>query len=113
MFTLEPRSTVISASPLEVDFLSGAVTDVAFIAPNQVLCQIIESLEVVAGIGDLVWFETKPFDNLADRDDIPLLLGFGIRVVVTEITLSTMIARKAEIDGDSLAVTDMEISIWL
>lgn len=89
------------------------MADVAFIAEDEVFGEVVETLEVVGGVGDAVGGEAEPFDDFADGGEVALFFGFGVCVVVAEVAFAAVVAGEAEVDGDGLAVADVEVAVGL
>lgn len=88
-----------------------AMTYVRSISLDELDRQIVQFLEIVARVCDLVRFVPKPSHSLQNTLEINRLLGLGIRIIITEITLSVMMRRIPEINKDSLGVADMQKSV--
>ena len=75
--------------------------------------KVPEFLEIVAGIVDVGPLEAKPLDVVLDTLDIFGVFLDGIRIVETEVTLTTVFLGQTEVDGDGLGVSDVQIAVGL
>ena len=69
--------------------------------------QIIQFLEMIARMSNLVRFVSQPPNRLENLIEVNLFLRFRIRIVESQITISTMIFSEAEIDGDSFRMPNL------
>ena len=107
MFAFQSWPTVVLATSLEVDFLSGAMTNIALVTLNQIFRQLVESLKVITRISNLVGLKSQPLNNLTNSSEIALLLGLRVSIIVTEIALPSMIPRKPKVDSYSFTMANM------
>src|SRR5208337_3784371 len=56
--------------------------------------------------------EAQPFYHLSDGREVGFVFGFGIRVVVAEVTTPAVMFCEAEIDHDGFAVADVQEAVW-
>ena len=106
------RATVIP-SALVVDFLSSTVADIGKSTFREILCKIIQPLEMVAGISYLIRLKSKPLNNLPNGNKIALLFSFRVGIIVTKITFTIVVSCKSEINSNGFAVPNVEVSIRL
>jgi len=59
------------------------MTDVSFVALDEFLSKIIESLKVIAGVSDLVRLKSKPLNRLFYRSKVDFFLGLRIRIIIS------------------------------
>ena len=50
---------------------------------------------------------------LLDRGEVDLLLGLGVRIIETQVALTSVETRKSKVDSDSFCVSNVEVSVWL
>ena len=83
------------------------MANIGFVALHKSLRKRIQLVEVIAGVSDLERLEAKPLDHLLDGYKVLLLFLLRVRVIVAQVAFPTMEPRKAEVDGDGLAVADV------
>lgn len=66
---------------------------------------------MVTGISDSSRLETQPLDNVPNRLKVLLFLTSRVGIVVTQITLAPVVLGETEVDGNSLAVTDVQVTV--
>ncbi|KAI3476291.1 hypothetical protein L1887_62128 [Cichorium endivia] len=101
----------LGTATLLLDLFWRRVVDVGLSALDELDGELVEPLEVVARVGDLEGFEAEPTDGFEDAGKVLFLLGFGVGVVVAEVAEAAVVTGKAKVDGDGLAVTDVEESV--
>jgi len=111
MFTLESRPTIVLSTPLSIHFLGCTMTDVSVIALDQLLCQLIQSIKVVAGMSSFVWLEAQPLNDVPDCSDVSFLLRLRVCIIISQVTFTSMVLSVSEVHSDGLAVSNMQISI--
>ena len=77
----------------------------------QVFSELIKLVKVIAGIGDLVWLKAQPLDHVKDSIEVLFFFFLWVRIIISEIAYAIVELGKAEIDGNSFAVADMEIAV--
>lgn len=87
------------------------MANVGPIPPNQLLRQLIQSVKVVTGISDGSRLEAQPLDNVPNRLEVLLFLTSRVGIVVSQITLASMVLGESKVDGNSLAVTDVQVTV--
>ena len=75
--------------------------------------KVPQLLEVVAGIVDVGPLESQPFDIVLDALDIFRIFLDGVCIIEAEVTHSSVFLGQTEVDGDSLGVSDVQITIGL
>lgn len=68
---------------------------------------------MVTRVGNLRWLKSKPVDNIPDGLKVLLSLAGRVGIVVSQITLPTVVFGKTKVDGNGLAVTDVQVSVGL
>lgn len=71
----------------------------------------MQLIEIVARVGDLPWFKTKPSNDFNDTCEISCFLLLGIGVVEAKVCSPTVMCSITKIHKDSLAVTNVQIPI--
>lgn len=89
------------------------MADVGSILLNQVLSQFVQPIKVVAGVGDVKGLEPQPLDDIPNRLEVLLFLPGGVGIVVPQITLAPVIFGESKVDGNGLAVPDVQIAVGL
>jgi hypothetical protein len=59
------------------------VADIGLLETYQLFCEVIQFLEVVAGVCNLVRLEAKPLDGVENGLEVNFFLGLRICVVVS------------------------------
>ena len=95
------------------DDLGTLFIDVGTALQDEPLGKIPKLLEVVARIIDVVPLETKPLDVVLYALDVLGVLFRGIRVVEAEVALAAILLGDAEVEGDGLSVTDVQVAVGL
>ena len=103
----------LSLSTLDLDLGLGAVADVCAITLDEVLSKLIETVEVVTGAGFTHRFESQPAHDITDSIVVALLLAFWVGVVKAQDTLAAVILGESKVNGNSLAVANVEESVGL
>lgn len=85
---------------------------ISLISSYQLECKFIELSEIITGIRDAIRLETQPSNRLEYALEISGLFRFRVRVIVSQITMSTMVCRVTKIDKDGLGVSNMKIAVW-
>ena len=75
--------------------------------------QVVELLEVVAGVVDLPPTEAEPLDVALDAIYVLHVLLSRISVVETQVADAVVLLRNTEVHADSLDVTDMQVAVRL
>lgn len=57
--------------------------------------------------------KTQPFHDIFDGFEILLLLTGRVGIVIPQITLPSMVLGETKVDGDCLAVADVQVSVGL
>ena len=91
--------------------LTCAVTDVSFVPLDEFAGQLIQHVKIIARIGDLPWLEAKPPHSFQDTLEVLGFLGFGVRVVITQVALATVVCRIAKVYEDSFGVSNVKVAI--
>ena len=89
------------------------MADVCAITLDEVLCELIETIEVIAGVGLTHRCKAEPCHNLPNGIVVPLLLAFWVGVIEAQNALATVVLCKSKVYRDGLAVTDVEVSVGL
>ena len=102
------------AAPVFLEFLRGQLADVGQALFNEALRLAVVLLKVVGTVEKAVPpVKTQPVDILLDGlHELLVLLG-GVRVVHAEVAEAAVFFGSAEIDGQGLAVADMEVAVGL
>ena len=87
------------------------MTHIGLISSNQVHCQLVQLLEVIARIGDLPRLESKPSNDLQYTLEILGFLGLWGRIVISQITMTSVVCSIAKVDKDGFGVTYVEVAI--
>ena len=80
---------------------------------DQFLSPLVELIEIIRCISFVLPLETEPLDILLDRVYILCILLYRIRIIETEICLSAIFLCKAEVNADTLCMSDVKVSVWL
>lgn len=80
---------------------------VALVPLNELHSQLVQSLEMITGVGDFPRFVPKPTNDIEYAIDIDLFFSLRICVIVTEIAMSLVILSISEIDCDSFRVSNV------
>jgi hypothetical protein len=105
--------TVLGLTTLDLDLGLGAVANIGAVTLDQLLGVLIETIEVVTGMSLAHRLEAEPIDDIPDSSIVDLVLSLGVGIVETQDALSAMILCEAEVDSDSLAVSNVKISVGL
>ena len=96
------------------ELLRGQLTDIGEALPDQFERVLIGLLKVVRAVEEPVSpVKAQPVDILHDCLDILRVLFCRVGVVHAEVADSPEVLRRAEVNGQSLAVSDMEIPVRL
>ncbi len=79
----------------------------------QLLCPLVELVKIVGSIQLSLPLESEPFDILLYRINIFCILFHRIGVIETQIGLSAIFLRQAEIKAYTFRVSDMQIAVRL
>jgi len=60
------------------------VTDVGLVPLDELSGEVVESLEVIGGVGDSPGFESEPSNHLEDGLEVATFLGGRVGVVVLQ-----------------------------
>ena len=89
------------------------MTYVGFISPGQFDCEVIQLVKVVTRVRDLPRFKAQPTNYLQYTLKVYRFLCLGVRVIVPQITPSTVMRSVPKVDEDGFGVPDMQISVRL
>src|SRR5450759_4031430 len=90
------------------------VADVGLARADQRLAEVIELPEIIRRVEEPVLpVEPEPVDVLLDRIHVLNVLLERVRVVKSEVALSAVLARDAEVQADRLGVADVEVAVRL
>ena len=91
--------------------LTCTQTDITFVSFDELHREVIELVEIIAGVGNLPWLIAKPPHRLQDTLKVLAFLCLGIRVVVPKVCLPTMMSCVTKIYEDGFGMTDVEESV--
>ena len=103
----------INQTTANLHFLGCTEADVGQSLLDKELGELVQMIEVVRRVGDLVRLEAQPVNSLSDRSKVLFLFGFGVGIVVSQVANTIMELGIAKVDGNGLAVTNMQVSIGL
>ena len=89
------------------------MTCIRFISSDQLDCEVIQLVKVVARVRDLPRFEAQPAYYLQYTLKVYRFLCIRVRVIIPQITPSTVMRRVPKVDKDGFGVPDMQVSIRL
>ena len=93
--------------------LTCAQTNITLVAFDELHGQVVESVEIVAGVGNPPRFIAKPSYRLQDALKILAFLSLRIRVVISKVCFATMMSGVTKIHENGFGMSDVEISVWL
>ena len=73
----------------------------------------MELLEVIRGSGCLEWSVAEPVHDLVDMIDELIVLLAWVRIVKSQVRVTSMSFSDFKVEADGLGVTDMEVAIRL
>lgn len=81
-FCIRSQSPVGVGLAAGLDLRTRLVVDVRLVAPDKLHSQLVQLLEIAAGVGDLPRLPAHPAHNVHDVVDVLLLLRLRVGVVV-------------------------------
>lgn len=87
---------------------TSTVTHICFSAFDEFLRLLVKLVEVIAGVGVRLWFETEPIDNVFDRLKVLLLLCLWIGVIEPQVAFPAMKLCKSKIDSNSFGMANVK-----
>ena len=75
--------------------------------------KVPQLLEVVAGIVDICPLESQPLDIVLDTLDILCIFFDRVGVVEAEVANTAIFLGESEVNGNSLGMADVQVSVWL
>ena len=103
----------LELTTLGLDLGFVAMADICAITLDEVLCELVEAVEVITGVGLTHRCKAQPCHNLPNGIVVPLLLAFWVGIVKAQDALAAVVLGKSKVDCDGLAVADVEISVRL
>lgn len=86
---------------------TGIIRSISHPFLDQQFRQLVQLSEMITRVSDLIRFVPQPPHVLQDLVEIDLFLGFGVRVVVSEVTVTLVVFRVPEIDRDRFRVSNL------
>ena len=83
------------------------MTYIRFISPCEFDCKTVQFIKVIARVSDLPRLVAQPADYLQYALKVDSLLRLGIRVIVPQIALPTMVCGVPKVDKDGFGVPDV------
>ena len=105
------RSRHLDCSTTCADLLLSLVIHISQSLLYKFLSPLIELVEIVRSITLVLPLETEPLDVLLDGVNILGILLDRVCIVEAEVGLSAVFLGKAEIDADTLRMSDVKISV--
>ena len=94
-------------APMGSDVSFRFTVDVRFTLGDQGDREVVQFLEIVAGVELVVPLKAEPLDVSLDGFDVPDVLGRRVGVVKAEVDLAAELLGNPEVETDRLGVTDM------
>ena len=95
------------------DVVGALAVDIGLALLDQIDREVVQLAEVIRSERVAVPFETEPLDVAPDRVDVLLFLFFRVGIVETQVAVTVVIARDAEIEANRLGVPDMQVTVGL
>ena len=100
--------------PILPELLGGELADVGQALFDQVHRQLVGPLKIVRAVEETVPpVKPQPVDVLLDGVHVLRVLLGGVGIVHTEVADAAVLLRGAEVDGQGLAVADVEVAVGL
>jgi hypothetical protein len=90
---------------------TSTVAHICLITFDKLHRQLIKLIEIIARIRDLPRLVPQPPHHLQNTFEIPRLLCFRVRVVVSQITAPAMVSRIPKVDEDRFGVADVQEAV--
>ena len=94
------------------NILTCTQTNITLVAFYELHGQVIESVKIVAGVGNPPRLIAEPPYRLQDALKVLAFLSLRIRVVVPKVCFATMVSGVTEIYENRFGMADVEIPIW-
>jgi len=95
------------------DLVGREIIDISLSGFDQLHRPLIELVEIVGGVIQSLPLEAEPLHVLHDRVDVLGLFLFGVRVIETQVGVSTEFVGEPEVEADRLGVADVKVSVRL
>jgi len=92
--------------------LTCAQADITLVSVDELHGQVIELVEIIAGVGNLPRLIAKPPHRLQDALKVLAFLRLRVRVVVSKVCLTPMMSSVTKIHENGFGMTYVEVSIW-
>ena len=100
--------------PVFPELVGGELADIGQALFDEVHRQLVGPLKIVRAVVEpVVPVEAQPVDVLLDGVYVLGVLLGGVGVVHPQVADAAVLLRRAEVDGQGLAVADMEIAVGL
>ena len=108
------RAGVVGVAAVVLELLGGQLADVGQALLDEVHGQLVGLLKVVGAVEEAVApVEAQPVDVLLDGVHVLRVLLGGVGVVHAQVADAAEFLGGAEVDGQGLAVADVEIAVGL
>ena len=106
-------------APVLADLVAGLAVHVGVAGLDQLQRDLVEGLEVVAGVVEVALaigkgpVEAQPAHRIDDRVDVLLVFLLGVGVVEAQVAAPAVIGRQLEVQADRLGVPDVQEAVGL